>query len=140
MSRSRTNVSLAIEQFERGSMLWANGETPSQPGTIYVLFYDNTRGSLVWQSFVDSWRDGDPVSTGEVAPAGLSTPIRGFGKVWHETPQVANTLGWAAFPEYADYGAIQPFYDGTLMIHRSGGDRVFILYPDGRADDIARIQ
>lgn len=139
-SRPRTNVALAIQQFERGSMIWVKGEAPSQPGTIYVLFYDTTRGSLVWQAFVDTWKEGDPISTGEAAPASLHTPIRGFGKVWHENPQVANTLGWAAFPEYADYGAVQPFYNGTLMIHRSGADRIFILYPDSAADDIARIR
>jgi hypothetical protein len=139
VARPRIDVPLAVQQFERGSMLWVKGANPSTPGTIYMIFYDNNRGSLVWQSFADYWREGDPISRGETPPAGLYEPIRGFGKIWYENPQVANTLGWAAFPEYADYGAIQPFIDGTQMIHRSGADRVFILYADGRADDIMRI-
>jgi hypothetical protein len=34
---------------------------------------------------------------------------------------------------------VQLFTSDALMLYRSGADRVFILYADGRADDIARI-
>ncbi len=48
-------------------------------------------------------------------------------------------MGWATVPEAADNGIVQSFSSGALMLYRSTIDRVFILYTDGRADDIARI-
>jgi hypothetical protein len=85
------------------------------------------------------WYEGEPASGGETPPPGLYEPIRGFGKLWHSDPHIRNTLGWGAAPESPDQGIVQTFNSDALMLYRSGADRVFILYPDGRADDIARI-
>jgi len=128
----------AVEPFERGSMVWVKGGY-RQPDWIYVIFYDQKRSSLVWASYQDTWREGDPASGGKPPPPGLYEPIRGFGKVWRDNPQVSNTLGWATAPESADNGIVQSFSSGALMLYRSTADRVFILYNGGRADDIARI-
>jgi hypothetical protein len=128
----------AVQPFERGSMVWIKGGY-RQPDIIYVIFFDQGRGSLVWERFTDTWREGDPVSGGKQAPPGLYEPIRGFGKVWRENQRVSNTLGWATAPESVDNGVVQRFVSDALMLYRSTTDRVFIIYPDGRADDIARI-
>jgi hypothetical protein len=120
-------------------MIWVKGLTNGPPDRIYVTFFDNARNALVWQVFVDTWREGDQVSSGAKPPAGLYEPIRGFGKLWRENPQVHNTLGWATAPEQGDTGVEQLFVNGGSMIYRATADRVYIFYNNGRADDIARI-
>jgi hypothetical protein len=135
---SRPEGVRAVEPFERGTMVWVKGGY-RLPNQIYVIYFDNRRGSLVWESYVDTWYEGEPASGGEKPPTGLYEPIRGFGKLWRTNAHVRNTLGWAAAPESADGGIVQSFNSGALMLYRSGADRIFILYTDGRADDIARI-
>jgi hypothetical protein len=134
------NMQAAVQQFERGSMVWVEDSTGLYGNRIIVTFFDNKRNTLVWQQFQDTWQEGDPVSGGEQAPQGLYEPIRGFGKVWREYPQIRNTLGWATAPEQADTATLQYFADGSALLHRNGTDRVFLLYNDRRADDIARIK
>jgi hypothetical protein len=125
----------AVQPFERGAMVWVRGGF-RVPSFVYVIFFDNERGSLVWQSYQDTWFEGQPASGGEKAPAGLFEPIRGFGKVWRENAQVRNTLGWATAPEASDTGMVQDFQGGQRMLYRSTANRVFVLFPDGRADDV----
>jgi hypothetical protein len=135
---SRPEGVRAVEPFERGTMVWVKGGY-RLPNRIYVIYFDNARGSLVWESYEDTWYEGEPSSGGEKPPSGLYEPIRGFGKLWRTNPHVRNTLGWAAAPESADGGSVQTFDSGSLMLYRATSDRVFILYADGRADDIMRI-
>jgi hypothetical protein len=135
----QVNVSMATQPFERGAMVWITGPNGSN-GSIWVFYYDNQRGSLVWQSYVDTWREGEPASGGETPPAGLYEPMRGFGKLWRSETSIRNTLGWAVAPEAAERGHLQYYRGGGWMIYRSTPDRVYLLYPDNRADDIARIR
>lgn len=136
----RVNVRMAVQPFERGAMLWMEGFADRMPNIIWVVFYDNQRGSLVWRNYIDDWREGMPVSGGEKPPTGLYEPIRGFGKIWREDASLRNTLGWAAAPETADSGHFQYFQSGANMLYRASVDRVYLLYGDGRADDVARIR
>ena len=133
------NARMATQPFERGAMTWVEGLDGGM-GHIWVVYYDNTRGSLVWQNFPDTWTEGQPVSGGEGAPAGLYEPIRGFGKLWRENAAVRNTLGWAVAPETAEIGHLQYFRGGAWMVYRSTPDRVYLMYVDNRADDFARIK
>lgn len=130
---------MAVQPFERGAMVWVESVTPNVDGAIFVVYFDNRRGSLVWELYSDTWREGQPVSGGETPPPGLYEPIRGFGKLWRNNPQVRSTLGWAAGPEQAETGTLQYFRGGAWMLHRAGSDRIYIFYADNRADDIARI-
>ena len=132
---------IATQTFERGTMIWVDNLGPRFAPVIYVIFFDTTRNSLVWQFYTDTWHEGDPNSGGETPPANLYEPIRGFGKIWRDNAAVRNTLGWASAPERADTGIVQSFING-LMIYRASEDRVYIFYDypnTGRADDIPRI-
>jgi hypothetical protein len=135
----QVSEALATQPFERGQMVWVRGRNGGQ-GSIWVFYYDNARRSLVWESYGDTWREGEPASGGETPPTGLYEPVRGFGKLWRSDARLRNTLGWAAAPEIADIGHLQYFQGGAWMIYRGAQDRVYILRPDGRADDIARIR
>jgi hypothetical protein len=140
------NVPIAVEQFERGIMVWVSMIPTFSRGdysgpTIYVIYFDNQRNSLVWEAYSDTWKEGVPVPS-ETPPAGLFSPIRGFGQLWYSNPHVRNTLGWAAAPEQADTGIMQSFApgNGRWLLHRASSDRVYLIYADSRVDDIARIR
>lgn len=129
----------AVQLFERGTMVWVQGGY-RQPNLIYVVFYDQVRRSLVWQEYVDTWYEGMPESGGEKPPQGLVEPIRGFGKLWRENPEVRNTLGWAIVPEQPDNGIVQRFTGGVKMLFMSSSDRVLVLFPTQLAEEIDRIR
>jgi hypothetical protein len=88
----------AEDHFEHGTMLWSEAT-----GRIYVLYNDPARGyngGPAWESFIDTWREGDPESDPSITPPpGLRQPIRGFGLVWRTQPGVRDKLGWATDPE-----------------------------------------
>jgi hypothetical protein len=93
---------------------------------IYVVYNNNT-----FQRYTDSWFEGaDPESTGEIAPAGRMTPIRGFGKVWHNNAAVKNGLGWASGPEAGTPGQIQRFERGEMLFVASIG-QTFVFVGSG---------
>jgi hypothetical protein len=79
--------SAAAEQpFERGFMIWLDATD-----SIYVFDWDGG-----WQQFEDTFEEGQQEYDPEIVPpAGKFQPVRGFGKVWHENPQVREQLGWA---------------------------------------------
>lgn len=79
----------AEQHFEGGTMVWV-GEWDS----IFVLYNDTSVGA--WSLFTDHWNEGEPESDPDIVPpAGFYQPIRGFGKVWRENPQVRERLGYA---------------------------------------------
>lgn len=115
-------VEAAVQTFEHGVMIW-RGDTRQ----IYAIFNDNT-----WGVFDDSFAEGDMESDPSlVAPGGLQQPVRGFGKVWRNTPDVRAKLGWATAKEKADSASLQEFERGA-MIYLAG--QVFALSdgPQGR--------
>lgn len=101
----------AEQHFEHGRMVWLEDND-----TIYVFYED---GAVYypehypdWQGhferFEDIWTPDEPESDPTVVPPeGLYQPIRGFGKVWRENPEVRERLGWAIAPEQGFEGALQ---------------------------------
>jgi hypothetical protein len=86
-----------VEQlFERGRLFWLE---PNRE--IWVLIITE-EGRGTWAAYEDSWVEGtDPESDAALtAPDGLIQPIRGFGKIWRETPGLRDALGWAVTPEF----------------------------------------
>ena len=54
----------------------------------------------VWQRYDDLWTPSQPESDLTLqAPAGFYQPVRGFGKIWRETPGLRENLGWARTSE-----------------------------------------
>lgn len=133
------NVPIAVEQFERGQMIWIQ-YADKRGGWLWVTFYDNTRNTIAWELYPDNWHEGDAVSGGETPPAGLYEPARGFGKLWRENQHVRSVLGWALAPEVGDRGSMQYFQGGSWMLHRQSSDRVLLVFPDNHAEEITRIK
>lgn len=121
LSIAATQSSGASQLFERGLMVYLAGT----PGQIYSLSNDGT-----FRVFTDTWTSGvDPDSLGEVPPAGLLEPVRGFGKVWRTNLDVRAALGWAVVPEAGDTVSILAFEHGRA-IYLPGRAQTVLLVDD----------
>lgn len=88
----------AEQPFEQGFMIWL--ETT---GSIYAFGWDGQ-----WQQFEDTFAEGQPESDPSIFPPdGRYQPIRGFGKVWRENPELRQQFGWALGPELAFQSTLQ---------------------------------
>lgn len=136
---TRVNFPISTQPFEHGSMVWVQGPNNSM-GTLWVIYVDQQYGTLVWQIYADTWKEGEPLSGGETPPPGRYEPTRGFGKLWREMPGVRDVLGWATAPETPDRGHQQQFRSGAWLLYRRASDRVYLLYPGHHAEDVVRVQ
>ncbi|HMO59099.1 MAG TPA: serine/threonine protein kinase, partial [Roseiflexaceae bacterium] len=83
-----------------------------------------------------------PTATPLEPPPGQVMPVRGFGRVWANYPEVRDVLGFATAPEVGLIeGALQPYARGMMIYSRNGmgrGPTIFVVYDDGtfeRYDD-----
>ena len=115
-----TQLNSAVQLFERGSMVWLQGP-------IYVLYNDGR-----FQRYDDTYVAGVDLETGgEVPPAGLVEPVRGFGKIWRTTPDVRNGLGWGMTPENGNQASQQRFDRGWMIYLPQRGDIVVLVEDAG---------
>jgi hypothetical protein len=118
----------AAQIFERGSMVWV-ANAAGTGGTIYV--FTNTNGL---RRLPDTFDPAvDPESGGEQPPPGLLEPVRGFGKIWRNTPGVRDALGWATAPE-TGVSAVLLAFDRGLMLDVSTRADVLILFITASGD------
>lgn len=116
-----SQVSSASQPFERGSMIWLQGA----PNLIYAL-YNNGR----FQRFDDTYNaNADPFNGGETPPSGLREPVRGFGKVWRQYPNVRSDLGWALADETGGSATVQRFDRGQMVYLPQRGE-ILVLVED----------
>ncbi|GIK40648.1 MAG: hypothetical protein BroJett011_44810 [Chloroflexota bacterium] len=114
-------VAAARQPFEHGLLLWRQ-----DVNLIYGLGPDGA-----WFFTGDTWREGDPADDPAIIPpSGLYQPVRGFGKVWRERPDLREALGWATAEETGFIAVIQEFSGGTAW---QDGERqqVVILWNNG---------
>ncbi|HET7076077.1 MAG TPA: zf-HC2 domain-containing protein [Chloroflexia bacterium] len=108
----------AVQSFQGGWMFWDGAR-------LRIYAFDST--AMTWTSYADTWREGDPPGGDATPPAGLYEPIRGFGKVWREHPDLQVRLGWATAPEAGVPAALQTFERGGVML-RTDAALVRVLY------------
>lgn len=100
--------------YEHGMMIWLDR---GDQRTIYaIVFMSDSILPSSYRQFVDTWDASQPASSGLAPPAGLLEPMRGFGKVWRENPDVRAQLGWATTPEAADRTDVQGWSSGGAML------------------------
>jgi len=96
----------ALQRFEHGVMVWV-----AENRRIYA-FLDDGR----WFAYEDTFREGEPESDPAFAPpAGKQQPVRGFGKVWRQHPELRAALGWALAKEEPATALRQPFEKGEMI-------------------------
>jgi hypothetical protein len=104
-------IAVAEQVFEHGRMFWVE---PTQQ--IWVLVIDGT-GRGVWTVYEDTFEEGQPESDPSiVAPPDLLQPMRGFGKLWRENPEVREELGWAVTPEFG-YVSNYEYHPGGEVVN-----------------------
>lgn len=110
-TRTVQQIQVAEQRFQHGRMFWLR-----PVNQIWVLVQDEddpTRGK--WSVYNDTWQEGqrelDPTI---VPPEGLLQPVRGFGKLWRENPEIREALGWALELEFGHVTAYQYLPGGTV--------------------------
>ncbi len=108
----RASVQVAEQLFEGGRLFWLQ---PTQQ--IWVLtITGEARGN--WSVYEDTYIDGVDLASDPsiVPPDGRLQPERGFGKLWRESVEVREALGWAVTPEFgyiSDYAYVVNGTDET---------------------------
>jgi hypothetical protein len=124
------SVVVAEQVFENGRMIWFE---PNDQ--IWVLLgeegeIDPTSG--VWRCIMDTFEEGDiervdeldppqgTITESEIGGASPMQPVRGFGKVWRDNPDIQERIGWALIPEQLhttryEYHAGGEMADGTYQ-------------------------
>jgi hypothetical protein len=110
-------VPAAYEPFEGGHTVW-RGDTRE----IYVLYDDGS-----YETYQDTWNEGEPINIEETPPQGLLPPVRGFGKLWTSQPSVRDRLGWATAEEIGYTMLIE-----TVRVGRHGLTGIYFRLPDNR--------
>lgn len=102
----------AQQHFQRGYMFW-RGDTR----TIYVFLLNAPRDQYgTWLEVKDTWVEGEAVPTVQGgAPDGAYVPVRGFGKIWANNPDLREKIGYATEPETSVGAVWQPFEQGMAL-------------------------
>jgi hypothetical protein len=111
------SIQMVTQPFERGHMFWRDSRQ------IYAL----ALSGQFWQ-MTDTWQEGMPDSDPAYSPpAGLLQPVRGFGLVWRNSPQVRDALGWGTLPEAPYSSTWQDFERGAMFVGNNG--HAYAIYP-----------
>lgn len=90
----------AEQRFEHGTMIWVEDTIWVEWKDRIFVLYDDDQPSPKWETFTDEWYEGEPDHDPALTPPdGLYQPVRGFGLVWRECPNVRDRLGWAVDQE-----------------------------------------
>ncbi len=104
-------IYVAEQRFENGRMFWL------QPvNQIWVMTFDEDENP-VWLVYDDTFEEGDPESDPDLEPPDedLKQPIRGFGFLWRNNPEVKETLGWAIEDELGHSTPYEYHPGGTIV-------------------------
>lgn len=115
-------ISSAYQPYQNGLMIWVSALGIQPQTAIYALYNNGT-----YQRYNDTWREGDLVSGGETPPGGLLEPVRGFGKIWRESPGVREGLGWATSGEIGGSATIQLFERGEMIAVVQAGQTYILV-------------
>lgn len=89
------SVQVAEQLFEHGRMFWL--EPIKQ---IWVMKITG-EGHGTWAVYEDTFEEGEPeIDPSLVPPEGRYQPERGFGKLWRESGNLREELGWGVTPEF----------------------------------------
>ncbi len=88
-------IQVAEQLFEHGRMFWL------QPTDQIWVMKITGEGRGTWEIYQNDFVDGEPESDPSlVPPEGRYQPVRGFGKLWRESGNLRQELGWGVTPEF----------------------------------------
>jgi hypothetical protein len=103
-------IFIAEQGFQHGAMFWL------RPIEQVWVVTTNEDGEKVWQIYQDTFVDGMPESNPDFAPTepGLLQPVRDFGLLWRENPELRQQLGWAIAEEVGYLANYEYHYGGEI--------------------------
>ncbi|RME98021.1 MAG: hypothetical protein D6768_18330, partial [Chloroflexi bacterium] len=123
-----------------GVMFW--WDNPDNPDYIWVIDSpaEDLRSGATSNLYPDTWdQNSAEISCPEAQNGG---PIRGFGKVWCNHPELITRLGYPIQSERGSGGtppfAEVQFFQGGVMIYSPLSNEVYVLFAQGdwqRFDD-----
>jgi hypothetical protein len=122
----------AKQVFEKGLMIW--WDRPDYPDYIWVIDSPTAdfRSGATANLYPNTWPGGDEYSCNEARNRG---PVRGFGQVWCEHPELQTRLGYPSEPEAGSAGrppyAHVQFFQGGTMIYNPLNNEVYVLFAQG---------
>jgi hypothetical protein len=109
----------AWQPFQSGEMIWLklddvdSGCLSNQSDQWIFVLYDSGLSSVYEDKFRE---DGQPESDPTIIPpAELYQPVRGFGRLWREHPEVRSNIGWGTETERGTDAAFQRFENGFMV-------------------------
>ncbi len=124
-------ATLAYQAFNGGTMLY-----DQRSNRIYVMYKSNSR----FESFSNTFQEGEPTPAPVTAPACSTPPGRGFGKIWFSNPSVRQVLGCPLAPENSSSLAATESYERGAMYSyptATNGKRIYVLLNNGNYFDLA---
>jgi hypothetical protein len=125
----------ARQYFEHGYLYWWD-----RPGSSDLIWAVEMPQPAAGQGFrwggpyEDTWDGGDSFSC-DAARANPNGPVRGFGKLWCDHPEIAQAIGGAREPEdgtgsSTNYGVVQ-FFQGGVMLYSPLDREIWVLFKEG---------
>lgn len=107
---TNARIQVAQQLFEHGRMFWL------EPNHELWVLIVTAEGRGTWTVYQDTWIEGtDPESDPSIVPPdGMIQPVRGFGKLWREVPNLREELGWAVTAEFGYLSDYQYVPGGSI--------------------------
>ena len=86
-----------------------------QPTNQIWVLKITSEGHGTWEIYEDTFVDGEPETDPSlVPPEGRYQPERGFGKLWRESGNLREELGWGVTPEFGYVSNYEYHAGGTI--------------------------
>lgn len=125
----------ARQYFEYGYLYWWDRPGPSDLIWAVEMPQPAASQGFRWTGpYEDTWDGGDSFSC-DAARANPNGPVRGFGKLWCDHPEIAQAIGAARESEdgtgnSTSYGVVQ-FFQGGVMLYSPLEREVWVLFNGG---------
>lgn len=125
----------ARQYFERGLMVWWD----NPDGEAYIWAIDSPAADLksgtTWNRYPDAWPGEDDYACDAARANAEKGPVRGFGQLWCDRPELQARLGNPREAEAGSGGsppyAHVQFFQAGLMFYNPLNSEVYVLYDQG---------
>ena len=130
-----TDRDFAKQYFENGVMYW--WDNPDEPDYIWVIDSpaEDLRSGPSSNRYLDEWDGDEEVSCDAARENEGKGPLRGFGWLWCQRPELQTRLGNPVEPEAGSggappFGRVLTFHGGVMLVNPLNSE-VYVLFAQG---------